>query len=167
MEMVGLVRPWKTEILWGSNRRFESLDSETLCRRDERKVMTLGITWGFSSSAIREVCKQLRKSRGCLHYTYRNRGTGKYSKVVVKYFIGLMEYTPSYSGIWYFWPSWLDSWHVTLVAPNPDTLVQAFWIHQWGCKDIDWAQNYDLSCITSDQILLQEMFLQCWNSRAR
>ena len=50
--MVGLVRPWNTEILCVSNREVVSLDSATRWRRQERKFMTLGITSGLSSSAI-------------------------------------------------------------------------------------------------------------------
>lgn len=50
--MVGLVRPWNTEILCAPNREVVSLDSATRWRRQERKFMTLGITSGLSSSAI-------------------------------------------------------------------------------------------------------------------
>lgn len=57
--MVGLVKPWKTEILLGSNRRFRSLDSATRSRRQERKLITLGITSGLSCSAIVAEQKQL------------------------------------------------------------------------------------------------------------
>lgn len=60
--MVGLDSPWKTEIFWGWNRRLRSFDSDTLSRREERKVMSLDITAGLSSSAIR---RWRRKKRVC------------------------------------------------------------------------------------------------------
>jgi hypothetical protein len=52
MDIGGLERPWKIETFWGYNCWLRSLDSATLWRREERKVMTLGITVVSANSAI-------------------------------------------------------------------------------------------------------------------
>jgi len=56
MEMVGQVKPWKTEIFWWSCCWWlRSLDSATLLSREERKDINLGITEGLSSSAMESI----------------------------------------------------------------------------------------------------------------